>query len=218
MAKAGKAKRRSKVKSARPPRRAAAGASRARRPKPPRAVPPAVRTRAKAKAAGKRNALARKPAAAPPTAAPVPPSEPLTPSRRFALEAARLMHDDKCDDVVVLDVRNLCQVADYIVVGSGTSDRQMRAVMDHLKRAGATQGYQPFRSDVDDTATWCLVDFVDVVAHVFEPNTRAHYDLEMLWGDAPRVPWARPGDAAPRATDAAESTGRGRSRVVPLPA
>lgn len=149
------------------------------------------------------------------TGKPVRATEPLTPSRAFAIAAARLMHDDKCEEVVVLDVRQLCQVSDYIVVGSGTSDRQMRAVASHLKQAGASQGYTPFRSDIDDTATWCLVDFVDVVAHVFEPNTRSHYDLEMLWGDAKRVPWEREGDQA--AGTVVPGLARGRSQVVSLP-
>ena len=149
---------------------------------------------------------------------PVRATEPLTPSRAFAISAARLMHDDKCEEVVVLDVRQLCQVSDYIVVGSGTSDRQMRAVASHLKQAGASQGYTPFRSDMDDAATWCLVDFVDVVAHVFEPNTRAHYDLEMLWGDAKRVPWERDADETAALTPTAQSALRGRSQVVSMPA
>ena len=47
----------------------------------------------------------------------------------------------------------------------------------------------------DDRASWLLADFVDVIVHVFEPNTRAHYDLEMLWGDAPRLEWERPKQA-----------------------
>jgi ribosome-associated protein len=113
-------------------------------------------------------------------------------SRGFAVEAARLLTDDKCEDVLVLDVRELSQVTDFIVIGSGTSERQMRAVLHHVEDLGAEMGFPAFRSSADERASWLLADFVDVVVHIFEPNVRAHYDLEMLWGDAGRVPWERP--------------------------
>lgn len=113
-------------------------------------------------------------------------------ARAFAIEAARLFADDKCDDIVVLDVTGLSQVTDFIVIGSGTSERQMRGVLKDVEEMGQQRGFSVFRSSTDDRASWLLADFVDVVAHVFEPNTRAHYDLEMLWGDAPRLEWERP--------------------------
>lgn len=110
----------------------------------------------------------------------------------FAIDAARLAHDDKCTDVVLMDVRGLSQVTDYIIVGSGSSERQMRSVLDHIQDLGATRGFNVFRTNKDERALWLLADFVHVVVHLFEPATRAHYDLEMLWGDAPRVEWERP--------------------------
>jgi ribosome-associated protein len=110
----------------------------------------------------------------------------------FATEAARLVRDDKCDDVVLLDVRDLSQVSDFIIIGSGTSDRQMHSALRHVEELGKGRGMPAYRSSADDRSTWLLIDFVDVVVHLFEPNTRAHYDLEMLWGDAPRLEWERP--------------------------
>lgn len=107
-----------------------------------------------------------------------------------------MLADDKCSDVVVLDVRGLSSITDFVVIGSGTSDRQMRSALQHTEDLGATIGHASFRSNADDRATWLLVDFVDVVVHVFEPNTRAHYDLEMLWGDAKRIRWERRAKAA----------------------
>ena len=65
--------------------------------------------------------------------------------------------------------------------------------LDDVNKLAAKMGYPVFRRDADDRTTWIVVDCVDVVLHVFEPNTRAHYDLEMLWADAPRVEWERPG-------------------------
>jgi ribosome-associated protein len=119
-------------------------------------------------------------------------------ARAFATEAARMLSDDKCDDIVLLDVRELSQVTDFIVIGTGTSERQMRAVLHHVEDLGGEMGFSAYRSSADERATWLLADFVDVVVHVFEPNTRAHYDLEMLWGDAARIDWARTEAAAPR--------------------
>lgn len=113
--------------------------------------------------------------------------------RALAIDAARLCSDDKCTDVVVLDVRELSQVTDYIVIGTGTSDRQMRSVLDHVEDVGKDLGFPAFRVSRDDRSVWLLADFVDVVVHLFEPNARAHYDIEMLWGDAPKLDWKRPG-------------------------
>lgn len=131
-------------------------------------------------------------ATSPPSAALPAVAPPDTPAAAFGVEVARLLHDDKCTDVLVLDVRKLSQVTDYIVIASGTSDRQMRSVLHHVEELGAQRGMNTFRSHTDERATWLLADFVDVVVHLFEPNVRAHYDLEMLWGDAPRLLWERP--------------------------
>jgi ribosome-associated protein len=112
-------------------------------------------------------------------------------SRQFAIEVARLCKDDKCTDVVLLDVRGLSSVTDYIIVGSGTSDRQMKSVLDHVAELGHKHGFAQSKTNSDDRSTWLLIDFVDVMVHLFEPSTRAHYDIEMLWGDAPRIEWER---------------------------
>ncbi len=113
-------------------------------------------------------------------------------ARAFAIEAARLVRDDKCEDVVVLDVRKRSSMTDFLVIGSGTSDRQMRSVLQHVEELGGKTGNPAVRVSVDERSTWILADFVDVMVHLFEPNTRAHYDLEMLWGDCERVSWERP--------------------------
>lgn len=110
-------------------------------------------------------------------------------AKAFAIQAARLLRDMHCEDVLVLDVRNLSQLSDYIVLASGTSDRQMRACADHLADLAEGSGHTAMRRNIDDRTTWVVLDCVDVVCHIFEPNTRAHYDLEMLWGDAKRLDW-----------------------------
>src|SRR5690606_37641951 len=80
-------------------------------------------------------------------------------AREFAIAAARLLADDKCEGVIVLDVRELSQVTDYIVIGSGTSERQMRSVLKHVEELGEESGFPVFRSSDDERATWLLADF-----------------------------------------------------------
>ena len=120
--------------------------------------------------------------------------------RRVAIAAARGLDGARCEDVAIIDVRGLSQVTDYIVIGSGTSDRQMRTAADKAQEAVEALGAETFRSTRDPSSTWIVLDFVDVVVHIFEPATRAHYDIEMLWGDGPRVPWTpeRSGEAPGR--------------------
>lgn len=150
-------------------------------------------TTSKSKAKPKPKA-GEKPDSSPKSKAPQPPVDP---ARTLAIECARLVRDDKCEDVQLLDVRGLSQVTDYLIVASGTSERQMRSVLQHVDEIGTKHGYSSYRRHSDDRSTWLLLDFVDVVVHLFEPNTRAHYDLETLWGDAPRVEWER-ADQMPR--------------------
>lgn len=110
----------------------------------------------------------------------------------FAVELARLVRDDKCDDVLVLDARKKQGITDFIIIASGTSDRQMRAVLHHMEELGGKTGNPLVRVSIDERTTWILADFVDVMVHLFEPNTRSHYDLELMWGDCDRISWERP--------------------------
>jgi ribosome-associated protein len=118
-------------------------------------------------------------------------------ARVFAIEAARLFHDRHCTDVIVLDVNGLSHVCDFIVIATGTSDRQMKSLASELEDLAQEQGENVFRTNRDTASTWIVVDFVDVVAHLFEPNQRSYYDLEQLWSDAPSVAWSRNGEATP---------------------
>ena len=107
----------------------------------------------------------------------------------FAIEAARLLADRHCEDVRRLDVRGLSQVSDYLLIASGTSYRQLRSLAHALSDLGDERDNAVFRSNSDAASTWIVVDFVDLVAHLFEPEVRAHYDLEGLWSDAAVVPY-----------------------------
>ncbi len=109
----------------------------------------------------------------------------------FARELARIADENHCDDVVVLDLRGLSSVADFFIIATGTSDRQMRAVVDQMEHYGKRIGQRRYGLSGYDSPSWVLADYVDVVVHLFDPSKRAYYDLELLWGDAPRVEWRR---------------------------
>ena len=118
-------------------------------------------------------------------------------ARRTAVALARCCAENRCRDVAVLDLRGLSPVTDFFVLATGTSARQMKAVADHVVETGQERGEKPFGVEGAEgskdaaPARWVLVDFVDVVIHVFTEESRSYYDLELLWGDAPRVDWKR---------------------------
>lgn len=124
----------------------------------------------------------------PPVDRPIPQKEE---AQQFAVAAAKLLSDYDCADIRVLDVRGVSPLTYYLVIASGTSDRQLRSLLKQVAGLGEQQGFERFGDDKDEAATWMVADFVEVMVHLFEPNTREHYDLEMLWGDAPAVDWQR---------------------------
>jgi ribosome-associated protein len=93
--------------------------------------------------------------------------------------------------VVVLDVTGISPVCDFFVLASGTSARQMRTVADEIAELGQKQNFAPISEDGTDSATWILVDCVDVIVHIFTDESRHYYDLDGLWGDAKRVEWEK---------------------------
>ena len=126
-------------------------------------------------------------------------------ARKFAILAAQSLTADKCTDVVVLEVDGRSPVTGFIVIGSGTSARQMRGSLGSIEDVAEECGTSVFHITEDNSATWLLADFVDVVVHLFEPNARAHYDLEGLWSmcdrvDVPEADRAKAGQRMPGRT------------------
>ena len=107
----------------------------------------------------------------------------------FAVAAARIAAENKAENVCVLDLRGLSNLADYFVIGTGTSGRQMHAVLDHIMEHARTAGRRHLNVADASDASWLLADYVDVVVHLFDEEHRGYYDLDGLWGDAPRVEW-----------------------------
>lgn len=113
-------------------------------------------------------------------------------TREFAVAAARVAAENRCEEVAVYDLRGLSSLADYFVIGTGTSGRQMGAVLDRIQEHAATVGRRPLGNPDKRSTTWILADYVDVVVHLFDREHRNYYDLDGLWGDAPRVAFEPP--------------------------
>ncbi|QDU90866.1 Ribosomal silencing factor RsfS [Pirellulimonas nuda] len=126
----------------------------------------------------------------PPIAAPLTVSqESAERSLQLALSAARTAEDNRGEDVVILDMREITPVFDYFVIATGNSRRQLHAISEEIDhtleddlgdRRMGIEGYSESR--------WILLDYGNVVVHMFDEETRAFYSLEELWADAPKVP------------------------------
>ena len=108
-------------------------------------------------------------------------------AKALALAAAKLAAERHCTNIVVLDLTGISPATDYFMIATGTSDRQMRSVSDEICQAAREQGQQRFGRAGYEQARWILLDFVDVVIHIFDAEYRDYYDLELLWGDAERL-------------------------------
>lgn len=95
--------------------------------------------------------------------------------------------DKKACDLVVLDVREHTSIADYFIVCSGRSDRQVQSIAQGLEENAAEEGIKPFAIEGTQRGHWVLMDFSDVIVHVFYQPVREFYDLDGLWGHAPRA-------------------------------
>ncbi|HEX8339836.1 MAG TPA: ribosome silencing factor [Tepidisphaeraceae bacterium] len=105
----------------------------------------------------------------------------------FAKAAAKLAADTRCSAVLVLDVRGLSPVTDFFVIATGTSGRQMKSVSNDIEELAAEHQDHVMNRSIDEH--WVLLDFVNVVVHIFDTDARLYYDLEGLYGDAKRVEW-----------------------------
>ena len=102
--------------------------------------------------------------------------------------AVELCRERRAENIVSLDVQGLVDYMDHLLIVTGRSARQNRAIAEHvLKHLKREHGILALSRGGMDQATWICLDFVDVVLHVFDEETRAHYDLELLWADAERT-------------------------------
>jgi ribosome-associated protein len=101
----------------------------------------------------------------------------------MAVDAAA---DKKAENILLLDLRELSMVADYFVICSGSNDRQLRAIADGIDDVlRKEQKIRPHHVEGSDVGGWVLMDYGDLIIHIFAPSHRAHYNLESLWAKAP---------------------------------
>ena len=137
--------------------------------------------------------------------------------RTLAKQVATLMLSKKGAEVVILDVRKLTSAADYFVLCSADSDTQVKAIADAVQEGTEARGERPWHSEGYQARTWIVVDYVDVVAHVFHKEARAFYNLERLWRDAVRTEVSddgpAPAEAAPRKAPARRKPAAKRTKA-----
>jgi len=104
--------------------------------------------------------------------------------------AAQIAADNRATDICILDTRHITPLFDYFVLATGSSRRQLHSISEEIDRAleeqfgGGRLGIEGY-----EESRWILLDYGDVVIHLFDPDTRDYYALEDLWGHARRVPW-----------------------------
>lgn len=114
-------------------------------------------------------------------------------SRKLALLCRELADSKKAEDLLILDLRQLSSVTDYFVIASGTSEPHLRAIVDAIvEQVRSEFNLSPSGTDGSWQTNWVVLDYFDVMVHVMRPEVREHYNLEQLWGDAPRVRPSRP--------------------------
>lgn len=107
-------------------------------------------------------------------------------SQVLARAAARLTLTKRAEDVMILDLRELDGVCDFFVLATASSEVQVRAIADAVEDGLRAEGLKPWHLEGYEARRWILLDYVDVVVHVFHAKAREYYLLDKLWGDAPR--------------------------------
>ena len=109
-------------------------------------------------------------------------------SRKLALLCRELADNKKAEDITILDVRKLSSITDYFVLASASSEPHLRAVVDEITdKLRGEHGLRPKAVDGKMPTQWLVLDYFDVIVHIMRADVRERYDLEALWGDAPRV-------------------------------
>ena len=108
-------------------------------------------------------------------------------SKKLAQLCRDYADNKKAENIAVLDVRKLSSVTDFFVIVTADSERKAKAAAEHIVDELKEDGERPMHVEGMDSMHWILMDYIDVVVHIFMPNERRFYDLESLWSDAPIV-------------------------------
>ncbi len=110
-------------------------------------------------------------------------------SKEIAVACAKIADKKKAQNIIILDISKLTSVTEYFVICTGINERQLYTIADEIEKELKKLSIKKYGIEGYREAKWILIDYGDVIVHLFDKEMRSYYDLELLWGDAPRVKW-----------------------------
>jgi ribosome-associated protein len=108
-------------------------------------------------------------------------------SKELTKLAVAALEDRKAEDVTVIDISEISPIADYFIIANGTNESQVRALVDNVEETLGKAGYEVKQREGYGLGSWVLLDFGDIIVHVFDRENRVFYDLERIWRDGKQV-------------------------------
>lgn len=108
-------------------------------------------------------------------------------SKKMATLAVEALEDKKAEDIRILDISNVSVLADYFIIANGTNRNQVQAMADNVEEVLGKAGFVPKQIEGYQSANWILMDYKDVIVHVFSEEDRGFYDLERIWRDGKEI-------------------------------
>lgn len=108
-------------------------------------------------------------------------------SRNMAKTACHALSEKKAEEIRVIDISEISPLADYFVIATGTNTNQIQALVDAVEEELGKEGYQPKQIEGNRTSSWILMDYRDIIIHVFSKEDRLFYDLERIWTDGKKI-------------------------------
>lgn len=112
-------------------------------------------------------------------------------SKDLAIQVARAALEKKAENIIILDVEKRLIITDYFIICSGLNVIQVQSISEFIQESLKKEGYRPVRVEGDGQSGWVLLDYLDVVVHVFSAEQRDYYQLERLWKDSSIIEWQR---------------------------
>lgn len=100
---------------------------------------------------------------------------------------ASMLDNKKARDITAIEIKDLTTIGDYFVIASGSSNTQVKALCDTVEEGMTALGFEPLRKEGYQSAMWVVLDYTDVIIHIFSKEAREFYSLERLWADAPKI-------------------------------
>lgn len=106
---------------------------------------------------------------------------------QLSLVIAEVLDEKKAEDIVILDLRGRSNLTDYVVIATGLNERHAASLAHHVEKTLSAQGEEIHHKEGHRTGDWVVLDYVNVIVHIFNEDKRNYYDLERLWSDAPKL-------------------------------